>query len=46
MSDSTETNLLNIFRDEVAEYLETMNTLLMQTETATKLPSCCEPLGR
>ncbi len=37
MSDSTETNLLNIFRDEVAEYLETMNTLLMQTETATTM---------
>lgn len=34
MSDSLDTDLLNIFRDEVGEYLESMNTLLMQIETA------------
>ncbi|MAS35971.1 MAG: hypothetical protein CL610_18330 [Anaerolineaceae bacterium] len=33
MSDSIDAELLGIFRDEVSEYLESMNTLLMQVET-------------
>jgi two-component system chemotaxis sensor kinase CheA len=39
MSDSTETDLLNIFRDEVSAYLETLNTLLLRSETATAVDS-------
>lgn len=34
MSDTIDVDLLNIFRDEVGEYLETLNTMLMQIETA------------
>ena len=37
MSDSLDADLLNIFRDEVGEYLETLNTVLMQLETADSL---------
>lgn len=39
MSDSADTDLLNIFRDEVGEYLETLNVLLMQIETASAVDS-------
>lgn len=39
MSDSIDTDLLNIFRDEVGEYLETLNTLLMHIETAAAADS-------
>jgi two-component system, chemotaxis family, sensor kinase CheA len=34
MTDPIDTDLLNIFRDEVGEYLETLNAMLMQIETA------------
>ncbi len=34
MSDKIDVDLLNIFRDEVGEYLETLNTMLMQIETS------------
>lgn len=37
MSDSLDADLLSIFRDEVDEYLETLNTMLMQIETAESL---------
>lgn len=37
MSDSLDADLLNIFRDEVGEYLETLNNALMQIETADAL---------
>lgn len=37
MSDSLDADLLNIFRDEVGEYLEILNTALMQIETADGL---------
>ena len=47
MSDSTETDLLNIFRDEVSEYLDTMNTMLMQIETtASTDPEALRELNR
>ena len=37
MSDSLDADLLNIFRDEVSEYLDTLNTYIMQIETADTL---------
>ncbi|MBZ0303249.1 MAG: hybrid sensor histidine kinase/response regulator [Anaerolineae bacterium] len=47
MSDSLDTDLLNIFRDEVGEYLETLNTLLMQIETAASAdPESLRELNR
>ncbi len=35
MTDPLDTDLLHIFRDEVSEYLETLNTMLMQIETVS-----------
>ena len=46
MTDPLDTDLLHIFRDEVSEYLETLNTMLMQIETASADAESLRELNR
>ena len=46
MTDPLDTDLLHIFRDEVSEYLETLNTMLMQIETSSADAEALRELNR
>ena len=46
MSHSTDSDLLSIFRDEVGEYLSTLNSALLQIETSAVDPEVLRELNR
>ena len=46
MSDSTDHDLLSIFRDEVGEYLSTLNSTLLQIETSAADAEVLRELNR
>lgn len=46
MSRSTDSDLLSIFRDEVGEYLSTLNSALLQIETSAATPDVLRELNR